>query len=63
MCSLFLVSTVECKTKRTRESEFLDEMNVVMPWSALVALIAPHAPPHGTEDGRPPFDVGTMLRR
>ena len=31
-------------TKRTRKREFLDEMNLVIPWSELLDLIAPHAP-------------------
>lgn len=30
----------ERKTKRTRKHEFLDEMNLVVPWTALVSLIA-----------------------
>ena len=47
-------------TKRTRKREFLDEMNRVVPWSALVELIAPHAP-EGRK-GRPPFPVESMLR-
>jgi len=47
-------------TKRTRKREFLDEMNRVVPWTALVALVAPFAP-EGRR-GRPPFDVETMLR-
>ena len=34
----------ERKTKRTRKREFLEEMNRVVPWSELVALIKPHAP-------------------
>ena len=46
--------------KRTRKREFLDEMNKVLPWAELVALIAPHAP-EGRR-GRPPFAVETMLR-
>jgi len=46
--------------KRTRKREFLDEMNRVVPWTALVALVAPFAP-EGRR-GRPPFDVETMLR-
>ena len=29
----------ERKTKRTRKREFLDEMNLVVPWSELVALV------------------------
>lgn len=52
----------ERKTKRTRKREFLDEMNLVVPWTELVALIAPHAPAPGAKDGRPPFGVHTMLR-
>ena len=47
-------------TKRTRKREFLDEMDGVVPWDALVALIAPFAPEGKT--GRPPFAVQTMLR-
>ena len=46
--------------KRTRKREFLDEMNRVVPWAELVALIAPFAP-EGNR-GRPPFAVETMLR-
>jgi IS5 family transposase len=47
-------------TKRTRKREFLDDMNRVVPWARLVALIAPVAP-EGRR-GRPPFGVETMLR-
>jgi IS5 family transposase len=50
----------ELSTKRTRKREFLDEMNLVVPWVELVALIKPHAPAGKT--GRPPFAVETMLR-
>ena len=32
------------KTKRTRKREILDEMNLVVLWTELVSLIAPHAP-------------------
>lgn len=46
--------------KRTRKREFLDEMNLVVPWAELVSLIKPHAPAGKT--GRPPFAVETMLR-
>ena len=47
-------------TKRTRKREFLDEMNLVVPWAELVALVAPFAPEG--KKGRPPFAVATMLR-
>jgi IS5 family transposase len=56
----FATSGFELVTKRTRKREFLDEMNLVVPWSELVALIEPHAPSGKT--GRPPFAVDTMLR-
>ena len=39
----------ERKTKRTRKREFLDEMNLVVPWAELVGLIAPHAPARGAK--------------
>ena len=55
-------SGFERKTKRTRKREFLDEMNLVVPWAELVSLIAPHAPAPGGKGGRPPFAVETMLR-
>ena len=47
-------------TKRTRKREFLDEMNRVVPWAALVELVVAHAPEG--KKGRPPFPVETMLR-
>ena len=52
----------ERKTKRTRKREFLDEMNLVVPWTELVALITPFAPARNAKGGRPPFAVETMLR-
>ena len=50
----------ELVTKRTRKREFLDEMNLVIPWLELLALITPHAPSGKT--GRPPFATEVMLR-
>jgi transposase, IS5 family len=47
-------------TKRTRKHEFLDEMDVVVPWAALVELIQPFAPEG--KKGRPPYPVEAMLR-
>ena len=47
-------------TKRTRKREFLDEMERVVPWAALVQIVEPHCPCAKT--GRPPFAVETMLR-
>jgi IS5 family transposase len=49
--------------KKTRKQVFLDEMNQVVPWAELVALIQPHARgAHQALGGRPPFPVETMLR-
>ena len=46
--------------KKTRKREFLEQMERVVPWAALVALIAPYYPEGRT--GRPPFELETMLR-
>jgi IS5 family transposase len=46
--------------KRTRKREFLEQMERVVPWAALVELVAPHAP-EGRR-GRPPFPVEVLLR-
>lgn len=49
--------------KKTRKEVFLDEMNRVVPWGALVALIQPHVRgAHQALGGRPPFPIETMLR-
>jgi transposase, IS5 family len=50
----------ELVIKRTRKREFLDEMDLVIPWTELLALIAPHAP--AGKAGRPPFATEVMLR-
>ena len=55
--SLGLSNTV----KRTRKREFLDAMEVVVPWAELVALIEPYAPDSGRR-GQQPFAVQTLLR-
>ena len=46
--------------KRTRRAEFLSEMERVVPWAELVALVKPHYPKEG--NGRPPVGVERMLR-
>ena len=46
--------------KRTRRREFLGEIERVVPWTELVALVAPFMP-EGRR-GRPPFAVKPMLR-
>lgn len=46
--------------KKTRKQVFLEQMDQVVPWAALVELIAPYYP-EGRK-GRPPFSLLTMLR-
>ena len=48
-------------TKRTRKREFLDAMELVVPWAELVSLIEPYAPESGRR-GQQPFAVQTLLR-
>ena len=49
------------KRKRTRREIFLAEMEQVVPWNALLKLIAPHYPKMG-RPGRQPYPLATMLR-
>jgi len=46
--------------KTTRRERFLGEMDIVVPWAALSALIEPHYP--SGERGRPPIGIERMLR-
>ncbi len=48
------------KGKMTRRERFLAEMNAVIPWARLTALIEPHYPKAG--DGRQPLPLERMLR-
>jgi IS5 family transposase len=50
------------KKKQTRREVFLAEMDAVVPWGRLLALIAPHSPKAGPKGGRPPMPLETMLR-
>ncbi|NCC41751.1 MAG: IS5 family transposase [Gammaproteobacteria bacterium] len=49
------------KKKQTRRERFLAEMEAVVPWSALLAVIEPHDPRSGRR-GRQPMPLATMLR-
>ena len=49
------------KKRQTRRERFLAEMNAVVPWARLEALIEPHYPKSG-KVGRPPIGVPRMLR-
>jgi len=56
----FASTGFELVTKRTRKREFLEEMNLVMPWTELTGLIQPFTP--ASKTGRPPFPIATILR-
>lgn len=47
-------------TKKMRKREFLDEMDQVVAWCALVQIVEPHSP--RVKTGRPPFAIEAMLR-
>jgi IS5 family transposase len=48
------------KRKKTRREVFLDEMEQVVPWTALLKVIEPFYPVAG--NGRRPYPLATMLR-
>jgi len=48
------------KRKQTRRERFLIEMDQVVPWKGLVALIEPHYPKG--EGGRPSYPLMAILR-
>jgi len=48
------------KRKKTRREVFLDEMEQVVPWKALLKVIEPFYPVAG--NGRRPYPLATMLR-
>ena len=51
----------QAKKKPTRRERFFAEMEQVVPWADLVALVAPHYPTSGRR-GRPPMPLHSMLR-
>jgi IS5 family transposase len=46
--------------RKSKRERFLDEMEPVVPWAELQALVEPHYPKG--ENGRPPVGLGIMLR-
>ena len=51
---------LDLSQRRTRKRVLLDEMEQIVPWAQLLALIEPHAPVAPT--GRPLFALSAMLR-
>ena len=49
------------KKRRTRRELFLAEMDAVVPWPELLAVVEPHYPRTGGR-GRPPVSLASMLR-
>ena len=49
------------KKRQTRRDKFLGEMQRIVPWARLEALIEPHYPKSGRV-GRPPIGIARMLR-
>jgi len=57
----FASLSFDAKKKPTRREKFLGEMDKVVPWEALLALIEPSYPTSGRR-GRPPMPASVMLR-
>ncbi|MDH5641126.1 MAG: IS5 family transposase, partial [Nitrospira sp.] len=57
----FAEASFEQYRKTTRRERFLDEMNRVVPWAELVAVIEP-VYPKVNGPGRPPIGIERMLR-
>ncbi len=55
-----MMTGFERYSKKTRRAQFLEEMEQVVPWAKLCALIEPHYPKPGK--GRHPVGVERMLR-
>jgi IS5 family transposase len=50
------------KGKKTRREQFLAQMDKVVPWQRLLALIEPHYPKGSPAGGRPPLPLERMFR-
>jgi hypothetical protein len=58
--TLAMMTGFERYSKKTRRAAFVEELNQVVPWGELCALIEPHDPQAG--NGRPPIGVEWMQR-
>src|SRR2546429_8846882 len=58
--TLAMMTGFEQYTRKTRRAIFLEEMEQVVPWRELCALVAPHYPKPGK--GRRPVGVERILR-
>lgn len=51
----FLDDELTTAKKQTKWEKFLSEMEAVVPWQELIALIEPHYPKASKKGGRPPI--------
>src|SRR5436190_21493100 len=58
--TLAMMTGFEQYTRKTRRAIFLEEMEQVVPWGELCALVEPHYPKPGK--GRPPVGAERMRR-
>ena len=58
--TLAMQSGFEKFARKSRRELFLDEMDKIVPWGGLVALVEPHYPKG--DNGRPPVGLERMLR-
>jgi transposase, IS5 family len=58
--TLAVQASFEKYARKSRRELFLEEMEQVVPWAKLQALLEPHYPKG--ENGRPPVGLGIMLR-
>jgi transposase, IS5 family len=52
----------DIKKRKTRREVFLDKLEVLMPWQKLEAPIARYYAKAGSQGGRPPYPLSTMLK-
>jgi hypothetical protein len=57
----FASPSYDAKKKQNRRERFLLEMEQVVPWEALLAVVEPFYPKSG-QPGRPPMPLSMMLR-
>src|SRR5882724_10941125 len=57
--TLAMMTGFEQYTRKTRRAIFLEEMEQVVPWGQLCALVEPHYPKPG--NGRPPVGSGAHV--
>lgn len=56
----FAEAEYEHKRRKTRREEFLEEMEILLPWKKLESKIKRHY--HRNKTGRPPYPLSVMLR-